>query len=79
MAKGNQEGLGDELFGTRFGELRDASGPAKGEFVPLPDASGEEEIEEALPEQEEFWRSRTPDDLANRLAVSTCPPANLSY
>jgi DNA modification methylase len=56
MAKGKQEGLGDELFGTRMGELRDTSGPTKGEFVPPPDASNEEEIEEALPEQEEFWR-----------------------
>lgn len=32
----------DELFGTRFGEVRDASGPTKGEFVPPPDVSGEE-------------------------------------
>ena len=56
MAKGKQEGLGDELFGTRLGELSDASGPTKGEFIPPPDVSGEEEIEEALPEQEEFWR-----------------------
>ena len=32
MAKREQAGLGDELFGTRFGELRDASGPTKGEF-----------------------------------------------
>lgn len=29
MAKGEQDGLGDELFGTRLGELRDASGPTK--------------------------------------------------
>lgn len=56
MAKGKQEGLGDELFGTRMGEVRDASGPTKGEFVPPPDVTGEEEIEEPLPEQEEFWR-----------------------
>ncbi len=56
MAKGKQGGLGDELLGTRFGELRDASGPTKGEFVPPPDVSSTEEIEEALPEQEEFWR-----------------------
>ena len=56
MAKGKQKGLGDELFGTRMGEFRDASGPVKGEFVPPPDVSGTEEIEEALPEQEEFWR-----------------------
>ncbi|OIP25869.1 MAG: hypothetical protein AUK39_05990 [Dehalococcoidia bacterium CG2_30_46_19] len=57
MAKGEQKGLGDELFGTRMGEFRDASGPVKGEFVPPPDVSGTEEIEEALPEQEEFWRA----------------------
>ncbi len=56
MAKGKQDGLGDELLGTRFGELRDASGPVKGEFVPPPDVSSTDEIEEALPEQEEFWR-----------------------
>jgi len=56
MAKGKQEGLGDELFGTRLGEFRDASGPTKGEFVPPPDVPGTAEIEEALPEQEEFWR-----------------------
>ena len=56
MASKKQKGLGDELFGTRLGELRDASGPIKGEFVPPPDVSSEEEIEEALPEQEEFWR-----------------------
>ena len=56
MAKGKQKGLGDELFGTRLGEFRDASGPVKGEFIPPPDVSGTEEIEEALPEQEEFWR-----------------------
>ena len=56
MPTGKQEGLGDELFGTRLGEWRDASGPTKGEFVPPPDVSDKEEIEEALPEQEEFWR-----------------------
>jgi DNA modification methylase len=56
MAKKEQEGLGDELFGTRLGEVRDAAGPIKGEFVPPPDVSSTEEIEEALPEQEEFWR-----------------------
>ncbi len=51
MAKGEQDGLGDELFGTRLGELRDASGPTKGVFVPPPDVSDKEEIEEALPEE----------------------------
>ncbi len=57
MAKKDQKGLGDELFGTRLGEVRDASGPTKGEFVPPPDVSGKDEIEEALPEQEEFWQA----------------------
>ena len=56
MPQGKQDGLGDELFGTRLGESRDASGPVKGEFVPPPDVSDAEEIEEALPEQEEFWQ-----------------------
>ena len=56
MTKGEQKGLGDELYGTRLGEFRDASGPVKGDFVPPPDVSSTEEIEEALPEQEEFWR-----------------------
>jgi hypothetical protein len=60
MAKGEQNGLGDELLSTRLGEVRDASGPVKGEFIPPPDVSGEEEIEEALPEQEEFWRPPAP-------------------
>jgi hypothetical protein len=46
--------LGDELFGTRLGELRDAAGTVKGEFVPPPEPAAE--VEEALPEQEEFWR-----------------------
>jgi hypothetical protein len=36
--------------------VRDTTGPAKGEFVPPPDVSGKDEISEALPEQEEFWR-----------------------
>jgi hypothetical protein len=44
MAKKEQEGLGDELFGMRLGELCDASGPSKGEFVPPPDTLGKEEI-----------------------------------
>ncbi len=56
MPEKNQSGLGDKLFGTRLGEVRDTSGPVKGEFVPPPDASTTKEIEEALPEQEEFWR-----------------------
>ena len=56
MADKKQGELGDELFGSRLGELRDSTGPVKGEFVPPPDKSGKDEIEEALPEQEEFWR-----------------------
>jgi len=39
-----------------MGEFRDASGPVKGEFVSPPDLPITEEVEEALPEQEEFWR-----------------------
>ena len=57
MADKKQGGLGDELFGTSLGELRNATGPVKGEFVPPPDISGTDEIAEALPEQEEFWRA----------------------
>jgi len=49
MADKKQGGLGDELFGTRLGELRDSTGPVKGEFVPPPDVSGKEEIEECRP------------------------------
>ena len=55
MKKGSQEGLGDELFGTRLGELRNATGPIKGEFIPPPEEPVKE-VEEELPEQEEFWR-----------------------
>ena len=29
MAKGEQDGLGEELYGTRLGELRDAAGPTQ--------------------------------------------------
>jgi len=57
MADKKQGELGDELFGTRLGELRETTGPAKGEFIPPPDVSDKEEIPEALPEQEEFWRA----------------------
>ncbi len=57
MAHKKQGELGDELYGTRLGELRDTTGPVKGEFVPPPDVSGTDEIAEALPEQEEFWRA----------------------
>ena len=37
MKKAQHGGLGDELFGTRLGEARDAAGPVKGEFVPPPE------------------------------------------
>lgn len=57
MAKKEQSILGDELFGPKLGELRDTSSPVKGEFVPPLDVLCEKEIEEALPEQEEFWQS----------------------
>ncbi|MFC1939992.1 DNA-methyltransferase [Chloroflexota bacterium] len=56
MADKKQGELGDELFGSRLGELRDATGPIKGEFVSPPEESDKDEIAEALPEQEEFWR-----------------------
>lgn len=52
-----QDHLGDELFGTRLAEARDAvAGPEKGEFVPPPDVPDVDERADALPEQEEFWR-----------------------
>jgi DNA modification methylase len=61
MAKDKDDGkklsLGDELFGTRLGELRDATGPLKGEFVPPPEVPDVDEAEGALPEQEDFWRA----------------------
>ena len=56
MADKKQGELGDELFGSRLGELRDATGPIIGEFVPPPEESDKDEMAEALPEQEEFWR-----------------------
>ncbi|MGI2335731.1 MAG: DNA-methyltransferase [Dehalogenimonas sp.] len=57
MSDTSQNGLGDELFGTRLGEARETSGPVKGEFV-APPADTEERVE-ALPDQEEFWRPPT--------------------
>ncbi len=57
MTVERQEGLGDELFGTRLGEARDAAGPAKGEFVAPPDVPDIDERADALPDQEEFWRA----------------------
>ena len=57
MARESQTGLGDELFGTRLGEAGETlSGPVKGEFVAPPDVADVDEPEDALPEQEEFWR-----------------------
>lgn len=57
MTEHNQTPLGDELFGTRLGESRDAAGPAKGEFVAPPDVPDVDERADALPDQEEFWRA----------------------
>ena len=57
MAKKEQEAFGNALFGTRLGELGDASGPTKGEFIPPPNVHDADEAEDALPEQEEFWRA----------------------
>ncbi len=54
-----QSGLGDELFGTRLGEHRDAVGPAKGDFITPPEVVEQDEREDALPAQEEFWRPPT--------------------
>ena len=54
-----QSGLGDELFGTRLGEHRDAVGPAKGDFITPPEVVEQDEQEDALPAQEEFWRPPT--------------------
>jgi len=56
MAEEKQAGLGDELFATPMGEARAAAGPTKGEFVPPPEVPDVDEAEDALPEQEEFWR-----------------------
>lgn len=57
MAEGKQGALGDELSGTRLGEVRDKlTSAAKGDFISPPDVADTQEIEEALPEQEEFWR-----------------------
>lgn len=56
MAKEKQTGLGeDELFGTPMAEAVD-KGPAKGDFIAPPDVPDVDEPEDALPEQEEFWR-----------------------
>ena len=57
MARSKQEESADDVVGSRADELRDTSGPVKGEFVPPPDMSDREETAEALPEQEQFWRA----------------------
>ncbi|MBI4329752.1 MAG: site-specific DNA-methyltransferase [Chloroflexi bacterium] len=58
MTKPEQAGLGDELFGTRLGEVRNGkAGPEKGQFIPPPDVRDSDERADALPEQEEFWRA----------------------
>lgn len=56
MAK--QKPMGDELFGTPMasGDGKQVTGPVKGEFVPPPDVVDLDERDDALPEQEEFWR-----------------------
>ncbi len=56
MAKQKQASLGDdELIGTPIAEAAD-KGPAKGDFIAPPDVPDVDEPEDALPEQEEFWR-----------------------
>lgn len=60
MTKGDQRELGDELFGTPMGQVHDGLAKIKkGEFVPAPDLPDVDETEDALPEQEEFWRPPT--------------------
>jgi DNA modification methylase len=56
MPERKQPGLGDELFGTPMAAVRDAAGPTKGEFVAPPEVPDVDEAEDALPEQEDFWR-----------------------
>jgi DNA modification methylase len=56
MPEEKQTGLGDELFATPIGEALAAAGPTKGDFVPPPEVPDVDEAEDALPEQEEFWR-----------------------
>jgi len=48
--------LGDPLFRTPMGQTGTA-GPVRGEFVPPPELSDEDERADAIPEQEEFWRA----------------------
>ncbi len=56
MAQEKQTGLGDdELFGTPMAEAK-GTGSTKGEFIAPPDVPDVDEPEDALPEQEEFWR-----------------------
>jgi DNA modification methylase len=57
MAEERPQGLGDELFGTPMSAVRDAAGPAKGEFVPPPDVPDTDEPADALPDEEEYWRA----------------------
>jgi hypothetical protein len=56
MPKGSQRSVGDELFGTPMSKRDDQAGPTKGEFVQPPGVGEADEPEDALPEQEEFWR-----------------------
>ena len=58
MSGKDQSKLGDEVFATPLGEARDGiAGAAKGEFIVSPDMADVDEVAEALPEQEEFWRA----------------------
>ncbi len=59
MSEDAQQSLGDELFGTRLGEVGDLQGPLKGQFVVPPSIPDVDETGDALPKQEEFWRAPT--------------------
>ncbi len=56
MEEDKHQRLADQPFGCGLGESRNRSGPARGEFVSPLEVVDRQEIEEALPEQEEFWR-----------------------
>lgn len=57
MSEDKQKGLGDELFGSRMGEVRDSQGPLKGQFVAPPSIPDVDEAVDALPRQEDYWRA----------------------
>jgi len=50
MAEKEQQEIDEERY-------KDTSGPVKGDFVSPPNVDNSVDIEEALPEQEEFWRA----------------------